>query len=53
MALQNPDGITREEIGEKTEFKRSTRNTYLQRIAARELVTISGDVVRPSETLFE
>jgi DNA helicase HerA-like ATPase len=53
VVLQNPEGITREEIGEQTEFKRSTRNTYLQRIAARELVTISGDVVRPSETLFE
>lgn len=53
VVLQNPDGVTREEIGEKTEFKRSTRNTYLQRIAARELVTISGDVVRPSESLFE
>jgi uncharacterized protein len=47
------NGISRDEIGEHTHFKRSTRNTYLQRLAARELVTISGDLVRPSETLFE
>lgn len=47
------NGISRDEIGEHTNFKRSTRNTYLQRLAARELVTISGDLVRPSETLFE
>jgi uncharacterized protein len=53
VVLQNPNGISREEIGEKTSFKRSTRNTYLQRMAARELVIISGDLVRPSETLFE
>lgn len=53
VVLQHAGGISREEIGEQTHFKRSTRNTYLQRLAARELVHISGDVVRPSETLFE
>jgi predicted transcriptional regulator len=53
VVLQHAGGISREEIGEQTNFKRSTRNTYLQRLAARELVNISGDVVRPSETLSE
>jgi hypothetical protein len=53
VVLENPDGISREEIGEKTDFKRSTRNTYIQRLAARELVTVSGEMIRPSETLFE
>jgi DNA-binding MarR family transcriptional regulator len=53
VALQHAGGISREEIGEQTNFKRSTRNAYLKRLAVRELVKISGDVVRPSETLFE
>jgi uncharacterized protein len=47
------EGISREQIGELTGYKRSTRNTYLQRLAARELVTISGEMIWPSETLFE
>jgi uncharacterized protein len=46
-------GISREKIDELTGFKRSTRNTYLARLAARELVVANGEMVRPSETLFE
>lgn len=53
VVLANRSGITREEIGEQTDFKRSTRNTYIQRLAARELVFASGETIRPSETLFE
>lgn len=51
--LGRPDGITREQITELTGFKRSTRNTYIQRLAARELVVAAGEVVRPSENLFD
>ena len=51
--LACPDGITREQIGVVTGFKRSTRNTYLQRLAARELVVANGETILPSETLFE
>jgi hypothetical protein len=43
----------RESIGEKTSFKRSTRNTYIQRLAARELVKVSGEIIQPSESLFD
>jgi hypothetical protein len=54
IVLGRPEeGISREQIGELTGYKRSTRNTYLQRLAARELVTISGEMIWPSETLFE
>jgi Fic family protein len=52
VVLAQPNGVTREEIGEATGFKRSTRNTYLQRLAARELVIASGEIIRASETLF-
>src|ERR1700680_798456 len=51
--LGRPEGITREEIGELTGFKRSTRNTYLQRMVAREIVVATGEIIRPSDTLFE
>jgi hypothetical protein len=53
VALGRPEGISREQIGELTGYKRSTRNTYIQRLAARELVTTNGEVICPSETLFE
>jgi hypothetical protein len=43
----------RETIGEKTSFKRSTRNTYIQRLAARELVKVSGEIIQPSDSLFD
>jgi hypothetical protein len=46
-------GLTREQIGEATGFKRSTRNTYIQRLAARELVTVSGETVQPRDSLFD
>ena len=46
-------GMTRDAIGEVAGYKRSTRNTYIQRLAARELVIAEGEMIRPSETLFE
>lgn len=51
--LARPEiGVTREQLGEETCYKRSTRNTYIQRLAARELVEINGETIWPSETLF-
>jgi uncharacterized protein len=46
-------GISRDEISEITQFKRSTRNTYIQRLAARELVKVWGESIQPSESLFD
>ncbi|MEN3369977.1 MAG: hypothetical protein V7609_2120 [Verrucomicrobiota bacterium] len=53
VVLNEPAGISRDEISEHTNFKRSTRNTYIQRLAARELVKVSGETVHPSESLFD
>lgn len=51
--LEQPAGISRDEITEKTSLKRSTRNRYIQYLQAAELVTCSGELVRPSDTLLE
>lgn len=47
-----PHAIARERIGETTGYTRSSRNTYLQRLGARRLITSSGGEVRASDTLF-
>lgn len=43
----------REDISEHTGFKRSTRDTYLQRLGARRLVISDRDGVRASPLLFD
>jgi uncharacterized protein len=49
-----PKDIDREEIGERTGFSRSTRNTYIQRMHAKELVTMTSQGrIRASELLFD
>jgi hypothetical protein len=47
-----PKSIDREEISAATEYKRSSRDTYLQRLGARRLVTTERGQVRASEELF-
>lgn len=48
-----PKAVEREALSEATEYKRSSRDTYLQRLMARRLVTSSGrGEVRASEELF-
>lgn len=48
-----PEGVDRETITEKTGYKRSTRDTYLARMNAKEIVEDAGPgMVRASETLF-
>lgn len=48
-----PEPITRDEISEKTEYKRSSRDQYLQRLAQRKLVNVlSGKRVKASDKLF-
>lgn len=49
-----PDAVSRDEISDRTEYKRSSRDTYLQRLGARKLVTTAGRAaVRASDTLFD
>lgn len=49
-----PEAIDREAISEQTDYQRSSRDTYLQRLRSRQLVTDVGrGLVRASETLFD
>jgi len=49
-----PDPMARSTLDEQTEYKRSSRDSYISRLAARELVQVlSHGSVRASETLFE
>lgn len=48
-----PSPVTREEIGTVTEYKRSTRDAYLQRLLSRKLIESGGrGDVRASAGLF-
>jgi DNA-binding MarR family transcriptional regulator len=47
-----PKAVERERISEHTNYKRSTRDAYIQRLSARELVTTERDGVRAAEHLF-
>lgn len=48
----HPHGMTRDEIGAATSFKRSSRDTYLQRLGARKLVEKRNGRVFASGMLF-
>jgi len=45
-------GVTRDAISKATGYKRSSRDTYIQRLGARRLVTSTRDGVVASEELF-
>lgn len=48
-----PEGISREELSEKSGYQRSSRDTYLQRLALKEIITFPGRaLVRASDILF-
>ncbi len=48
-----PQSVPRDEVTEDTGFKRSTRDAYIQRLATRQLITITSDGVRASEMLMD
>lgn len=49
----HPHGVSRDTITEKTEYKRSTRDKYIQRLDARKLIDASrSGEVRAAEGLF-
>ena len=52
IVLRSLDGIERDAIDELTGYKRSSRNTYLQRLSSRELIETSGEIVRPSANVL-
>lgn len=41
---QHPEGCTREQIGVLTGYKRSTRDTYIQRLAARGFLAVNATI---------
>jgi hypothetical protein len=47
-----PANVDRDKISAATDFKRSTRDAYLQRLATRQLITADRGTVRASDTLF-
>jgi hypothetical protein len=53
LIVAYPNGLERESLDEATGFKRSTRDAYLQRLTAKELVSEpSRGEVRASDQLF-
>jgi DNA-binding IclR family transcriptional regulator len=49
-----PDAAEKTTIGDATGYKRSTRDAYLSRLTAKQLVVDAGHgAIRASETLFE
>lgn len=48
-----PDAVDRDVITEQSDYKRSSRDTYIQRLRARQLVTIENGGVKASKILFE
>jgi DNA-binding IclR family transcriptional regulator len=53
LAGAHPDGVDRAAIDERTGFKRSTRDAYIQRLMARRLVETDRGAVRASDELFD
>jgi hypothetical protein len=47
-----PDTVDRETIGERTEFKKSTRNAYISRLNVRKIIVISRDGITAAKELF-
>jgi hypothetical protein len=49
-----PDPVSREAIDTATDYKRSSRDAYIQRLSARQLVVTEGRArVRASDSLFD
>jgi cytochrome c556 len=47
-----PNSVSRDSLSEVTGYKRSSRDTYIQRLSGRELVDTTRDGVKASEDLF-
>jgi len=52
VCIQYPDGATREQITILAGYKKSTRDAYIQRLAQRGYVTVSGPLIVPTEEGF-
>ncbi len=48
-----PEAIERQTITDQTEYQRSTRDAYIQRLTARQLVSSQNGSVKAADKLFE
>jgi len=48
-AAQYPNGVTRKQLTVLGGYKRSTRDAYIQRLATREYLDLSGDMIRATD----
>ncbi len=47
-----PHAVDRDTISQQTDYKRSTRDAYIQRLGVRKLITVEHGGVKASENLF-
>jgi hypothetical protein len=47
--IQFPDGVTREQLTVLTGYKRSSRDTYIQRLREKELIDTRGDMITATD----
>ncbi len=52
-ASQHPGGVSKDLIESALGYKRSSRDTYIQRLRARQLVTVREGTITASEMLFD
>ena len=53
LSKHYPEGVSRDRITEVTDYKRSTRDAYIHRLTARELVESTGSgQLRAKDLLF-
>jgi hypothetical protein len=53
LIARYPHGVARQEIDATTSYQRSSRDAYLHRLGARELVEARGREVKASDNLFD
>lgn len=53
LAAAHPKAVDRETLSARTGYRRSSRDTYLQRLGARRLVVAADGGVRAAEELFD
>ncbi len=52
LVREYPNEVSRDALGDEIGYKRSSRDTYIQRLQARQLVTTQRNAVRASDELF-
>lgn len=50
--IDNSSGLERESLTDLTGYTRASRNTYIQRLGARQLVTVEGSIIKAADILL-